>query len=144
MKEWLNALAPLIGIALGAFLGFLFTSRAKRDEAMLRFKEEKYAKLLVKLQGFVGSTTSSQLKREFFEEQYQAWLYASDEVVESLNHLIRLVTENQGADPDPQEGRKVVGEVVLAMRRDLLQKTNLDHTAFRYTDVHEAKKRHER
>ena len=44
MKEWLNALAPLIGIALGAFLGFLFTSRAKRDEAMLRFKEEKYAK----------------------------------------------------------------------------------------------------
>ena len=38
-------------------------------------------------------------------------------------------------------GRKVVGEVVLAMRRDLLQKTNLDYTAFRYTDVHEANKR---
>ena len=75
------------------FLAFLFTSRAKRDEAALRFKEEKYAKLLIKLQGFVGSTTSAQLKREFFEEQYQSWLYASDEVVKSINDLIRLVIE---------------------------------------------------
>lgn len=35
-----------------------------------------YAKLLIKLQGFVGVTSSGQLKREFFEEQYQSWLYA--------------------------------------------------------------------
>jgi hypothetical protein len=141
VKEWLIALVPLVSAGLGAFLGFLFTSRSKRDEAAQRFKEEKYAKLLIKLQGFVGSTTSSQLKREFFEEQYQSWLYASDEVVESINELIRLVTDNHGADPDPAMGRRVVGEVVLAMRRDLLQKTNLDYSAFRYTDVHETKKR---
>jgi hypothetical protein len=56
----------------------MFTSRTKREESIIRFKDEKYAKLLVKLQGFVGTTTSGQLKREFFEEQYQSWLYASD------------------------------------------------------------------
>ena len=72
MKEWLIALVPLASAALGALLAFLFTSRAKRGESILRFKEEKYAKLLVKLQGFVGVTTSGQLKREFFEEQYQS------------------------------------------------------------------------
>lgn len=141
MKEWLIAVVPLLSAGLGAFLAFFFTARAKRDEAALRFKEEKYAKLLIKLQGFVGSTTSAQLKREFFEEQYQSWLYASDEVVNSINDLIRLVTENRGSDPIPDVGRKAVGEVVLAMRLDLLQKTKLDYTAFRYTDVHEAKKR---
>lgn len=141
MKEWLIALVPLISAALGASLAFLFTSRAKRDESILRFKEEKYAKLLVKLQGFVGSTTSTQLKKEFFEEQYQCWLYASDDVVKSINDLIRLVIENRGSDPIPEVGRKVVGEVVLAMRRDLLKKTKLDYTAFCYTDVHDAKKR---
>jgi hypothetical protein len=70
MKEWLIALVPLGSAALGASLAFLFTSRTKREESILRFKEEKYAKLLVKLQGFVGATTSGQLKREFFEEQY--------------------------------------------------------------------------
>ncbi|MGO9995830.1 MAG: hypothetical protein ACLPTF_25415 [Steroidobacteraceae bacterium] len=141
MKEWLIALVPLVSAALGGFLAFLFTSRAKRDESILRFKEEKYAKLLVKLQGFVGSTSSTQLKKEFFEEQYQCWLYASDDLVKSINDLIRLVIENRGSDPIPELGRKVVGEVVLAMRRDLLKNTKLDYTAFRYTDVHEAKKR---
>ena len=140
MKEWLIALVPLLSAALGAFLAFLFTTRAKRDEAALRFKEEKYAKLLIKLQGFVGSTASMQLKKEFFEEQYQSWLYASDDVVKSINDLIRLVIDNYGAEPNREMGRKVVGEVVLAMRRDLLRKTDLDYTAFRYTDVHEAKK----
>ncbi len=135
MKEWLIALVPLVSAAVGALLGYLFSSRAKRDESMIRFKEEKYAKLLVKLQGFVGATTSGQLKREFFEEQYQAWLYASDEVVESLNALVRLVIESQGSPPDRKAGRKAVGNIVLAMRRDLLRKTDLDYNAFQYTDV---------
>ncbi|WP_292992461.1 hypothetical protein [Nitrosomonas sp.] len=54
MKEWFIALVSIASAALGALLAFLFTSRAKRDESILRFKEEKYAKLLVKLQGFVA------------------------------------------------------------------------------------------
>ena len=135
MKEWFIALVPIASAALGAFLAFLFTSRAKRDESILRFKEEKYAKLLVKLQGFVGETTSAQLKREFFEEQYQSWLYASDEVVEAINNLVQLIIASKGAPPDPEAGHKAVGEIVLAMRRDLLKTTTLTHSSFRYTDV---------
>jgi signal recognition particle GTPase len=102
---------------------------------MVRFKEEKYAKLLVKLQGFVGTTTSAKLKREFFEEQYQSWLYASDEVVTAMNDLVRLVVEGRGAAPDAEAGRQAVGNVVLAMRRDLLRTTKLGYDSFRYTDV---------
>lgn len=135
MKEWFIALVPIASAALGALLAFLFTSRAKRDESILRFKEEKYAKLLVKLQGFVGATTSAQLKREFFEEQYQSWLYASDEVVEAINNLVCLVIASKGFPPDPEVGHKAVGEIVLAMRRDLLKTTTLSHSSFRYTDV---------
>jgi hypothetical protein len=140
MKEWLIPIVPLISAALGALVTYLFTARARRDESILRFKEEKYAKLLVKLQGFVGVTTSGKLKREFFEEQYQSWLYASDDVVCALNTMVRLVIDSRGAPPDPEAGRKAVGEIVLAMRRDLLHKTSLDYTAFRYTDVHEETK----
>jgi hypothetical protein len=68
MKEWLIDLVPLLTAIAGALLTYLFTSRSKREESIFRFKEEKYAKLLVKLQGFVGSTTSAQFKKEFFEE----------------------------------------------------------------------------
>lgn len=135
MKDWMIALVPLVSAAVGAFLAYLFTTRAKRDESIARFKEEKYAKLLVKLQGFVGLTTSAQTKREFFEEQYQSWLYASDEVVEALNRMVRLVIDNRGRTPAQEDGRKAVGEIVLAMRRDLLHKSKLDYKAFQYIDV---------
>ena len=140
MKEGLIALVPLVSAAIGAYLTFLFTSRAKRDEVIQRFKEEKYTKLLVKLQGFLGGTISVQMKKEFFEEQYQSWLYASDEVVKSLNDMVRLVEQHRGSAPDPVIGQKTIGDIVLAMRRDLLRKTKLDHTAFRYMEVHETKK----
>jgi hypothetical protein len=141
MKDWLPAIVPLVSVAFGAFITYWFTARGKRDDAILRFKEEKYARLLVKLQGFVGATTSAQLKREFFEEQYQSWLYASDEVVRALNAMVRLVADGEGSDPDADAGRKAVGEIVLAMRRDLLRKTSLDYTSFRYTDVYEQARR---
>src|SRR6266702_3097258 len=137
MKEMLIAVVPLASAALGAFLAYLFTSREKRDESIVRFKEEKYDKLLIKLQGFVGATTSAQLKREFFQEQYQSWLYASDDVVRALNAMVLLVADGRGASPDPQAGRQAIGEIVLAMRRDLRRKTSLDYAAFRYTDVYE-------
>ncbi|HXY78027.1 MAG TPA: hypothetical protein VEH47_04395 [Candidatus Acidoferrales bacterium] len=135
MKEWLVALVPLLMGAVGAFLGYLLSLRAKRYESIARFKEEKYARLLVKLQGFAGATTSATLKKEFFEEQYQSWLYASDEVIEALNAMVRLVIESRGTPPDRAAGQKAVGNIVLAMRRDLLRRTKLDYTAFRYIDV---------
>jgi hypothetical protein len=141
MTGWLVALVPLSSAAIGAVLTYMFTSRARREESIIRFKEEKYARLLVKLQGFVGATTSGQLKREFFEEQYQSWLYASDAVVQRLNAMVRLVIEAQGSTPDSEAGRKAVGEIVLAMRRDLLHKTTLNYEAFRYTDVYPDTKR---
>ncbi|MGO9123891.1 MAG: hypothetical protein ACLP6G_03290 [Terriglobales bacterium] len=135
MKQWFIALVPIVSAATGALLAYLFSSRAKRDESIARFKEEKYARLLVKLQGFVGATTSGQLKREFFEELYQAWLYASDDVVVALNEMIHLVIDGHGKAPDREAGRKAVGAIVLAMRRDLLHKTKLDYTYFQYIDV---------
>jgi len=89
------------------------------------------------MQGFVGATTSGQLKKEFFEEQYQSWLYCSDEVVETINRMVRLVIESRGQAPDRDAGHRAIGEIVLAMRRDLLRTTKLGYTAFQYTDVHE-------
>lgn len=131
----MTSLIPVATLLLGSLLTYYFGIRAKRDEAAQKHKEEQYSKLLIKLQGFVGSTANAETKREFFEEQYKSWLYCSDEVIESINSMVALVVNGQGANPDPVEGRKAVGNIVIAMRNDLRGKTKLDYQAFRYIDV---------
>lgn len=136
-KTALLILLPVLTAVLSSYLTYYFTARSKREEAVLRFKEEKYTNLLILMQGFVGATTSGDTKRQFFEEQYKSWLYSSDRVVRAINEMVGLVIESKGAPPNSNAGRKVVGEIVLEMRKDLLRKTSLDYTDFVYTDVHD-------
>lgn len=135
MKDILLVVLPVVSALAGSYLTYIFGIKAKRNEAMIKFKEEKYSNLIVALQGFVGQTASSETKRKFFEEQYKSWLYSSDEVVQSINHLISLLIIENGQQPKPEMGRKVIGDIILAMRKDLLGKTNLSFNDFRYTDV---------
>jgi hypothetical protein len=130
-----NAILPILTAIAGSYLTYFFAGRSKREESILKYKEEKYANLLVLLQGFVGSTATSETKRKFFEEQYRSWIYSSDEVVKAINEMVKLVIDSKGKNPDPDVGRKVVGNIVLAMRKDLNSKSNLNYTHFRYTDV---------
>jgi hypothetical protein len=135
LETTIQFLLPTITAVIGACLTFYFSNRSKKQESIIRFKEAKYANLLIKLQGFVGNTTSAKAKKEFFEEQYQSWLYCSDEVVEAINEMVNLVINSRGKTPSPHEGRKAIGNIVLAMRKDLLGKSKLDYTAFQYIDV---------
>jgi hypothetical protein len=128
-------LLPILTAVGSSYLTYFFTSRSKREESVAKFKEEKYTKLLLKMQGFVGKTASGKSKKEFFEEQYQSWLYCSDDVVEAINNMVRLVIDSKGKDPKPEAGRAAIGNIVLAMRKDLFGKTKLDYRSFQYTDV---------
>lgn len=130
-----STLFPMFTAVVGSYLTYYFTSRSKHEETILKYKEEKYANLLVLLQGFVGSTATSETKRKFFEEHYRSWIYSSDDVIKAINEMVKLVIESKGKSPDPELGRKVVGNIVLAMRKDLKGKTNLNYTDFRYIDV---------
>lgn len=131
IKDILLITLPLItGIC-----SYYVAVKTKKSEVMQKFKEEKYSNLLIQLQGFVGNTTSAEKKRNFFEEQYKSWLYSSDGVVKSINEMVELVKKSQGNQPDKQQGRKVIGNIVLEMRKDMLGKTNLKSEDFIYTDV---------
>jgi hypothetical protein len=134
-KDILLIIFPFISGVISAWITYLFTIKIKKSENMLKFKEEKYANLLIHLQGFVGKTTSGDTKRKFFEEQYKSWLYASDDVVKSMNDLVELLIKERGNTPDHEKGRQVVGNIVLQMRKDLLGKSELKENDFRYTDV---------
>ncbi len=135
MSNYIQFFLPIVTMLLGSFLTYFWGIRVKRNEASLKSKEEHYSKLLIKLQGFVGSTANSQTKKEFFEEQYKSWLYCSDDVVKSINAMVSLVINAHGNAPNPEEGRKAIGNIVLAMRKDLNEKTKLNYKDFKYTDV---------
>jgi hypothetical protein len=120
---------------VGGLISFYFASKSKKFEAVLKFREEKYTNLLILLQGFVGNTANAETKKKFFEEQYKSWIYSSDEVIIATNHLINLVIAENGKKPDIISGRKAIGDIVLAMRKDLLGSSKLSYNDFRYIDV---------
>ncbi len=138
-KDAFLVLLPIIAAIISSYFTYYLTIKSKKSEAILKFKEEKYANLLVLLQGFVGITVSAESKRKFFEEQYKSWLYCSDEVVRAINNMVELLKMSREKKYDIEEGRKAIGNIVLAMRQDLLGKTNLHYNDFQYTDVIEDK-----
>ena len=135
LKDFLLILLPVISGTISSYLTYYLTMKSKRSDAIFHYKEEKYANLLVLLKGFVGKTSSGDLKRKFFDEQYKSWLYCSDDVVRAINNMVKLVIDSRGNTPDPGKGRAAVGEVVQTMRKDLLGKTKLSSNDFVYTDV---------
>lgn len=128
-------LTSMLAAVLSSYLTYYFSTKSRKNEFILKFKEEKYTALLVYLQGFIGKTTSSETKRKFFEEQYKSWLYSSDDVVKAINSMVQLVIDSKGNAPDAEAGRRAIGNIVLEMRKDLLGKTNLKQGDFSYTDV---------
>jgi len=135
IETTLLILIPVIVAIISSYLTYYFAIKSKKNEAILKFKEEKYSNLLILLQGFVGKTTSGETKKKFFEEQYKSWLYSSDGVVKAINEMVQLVISAKGKEPEQEKGKKAVGNIVLEMRKDLSGKTNLKSEDFRYTDV---------
>lgn len=134
-KDILLITLPILTLIVGSSLTYFYGIKSKKQEAITKFKEEKYSNLIIALQGFVGNTSSVETKKKFFEEQYKSWLYSSDSVVESINEFVNLLIEEKGKAPNPEKGRKVIGNIILEMRKDLLGSTKLSYKDFRYTDV---------
>ena len=134
IKDILLIALPIITGLGGSYVTYYLTQRSKRNEAILKFKEEKYANLLILLQGFVGITAKPDTKRSFFAEQYKSWLYSSDEVVKAINDMVnKLINVPKGQHIPDQENS--VGKIVLAMRKDMLGKTKLSARDFKYINV---------
>jgi len=65
IKNIFLILIPIITALLSSYLTYYFAIKSKKNEAILKFKEEKYSNLLILLQGFIGKTTSGETKRKF-------------------------------------------------------------------------------
>jgi hypothetical protein len=58
------------------------------------------------------------VRRQFIEEYKRCWLYCSDEVIRAANAALDAMKE--GITVSMEKRLQILGEFVLAIRRDLL------------------------
>ncbi len=113
----------------GAVVAWFLNERRRRAwEEYLR-KEERYRALLRTLAGFYTHASSPIVREEFLEEYKRCWLYCSDEVIRAANEAMVVMVE--GTQVPMDERLSKIGELVLAIRRDLLRRTLTNETSLR-------------
>ena len=126
--------AIIMGV-ISTFLTYYFTIKSKKSEMIFKFKEKRYSNLLILLQAFIETTSSKEMIETFFQEYYKSWIYSSDDVVRTINTMVKRLIELKRKNPERKEGKQLIGNIVLAMRKDLLNKTKLNWEDFKYIDV---------
>lgn len=127
----LTILLSILASVVSSYLTYYFTVKSKRIETMTAYKEKSYETLLQKAQGFFSESGSLDAQKEFLDEMYKSWIYCSDEVVMAANQLLTLMTMPGDKRPKDRYGHEAFGSFVIAIRKDLLGKTSLDHGQFK-------------
>lgn len=124
--------------AIGAVIAWLIDHRQKRAWEEYQRKEERYRELLLALPGFYEGSARPQLKQTFLDQVNLCWLYCSDDVIRKIYAFISTVHADRKTG-ESQTGNPL-GELILAIRRDLLsrpvvKRTQLQPEDFKILDV---------
>ena len=126
--DFLKFFVPLLG-AVAAW--FINERRRRAWEEYLR-KEERYRELLRTLPGFYTYAGDPEIRRQFLEEYKRCFLYCDDEVIKAANLALEGLVE--GTQIPNNERLQRIGELVLAIRRDLQRRTLTSKTALTHKD----------
>lgn len=133
MSEFLSAdfLKFFLPLA-GAVVAWFWNERRRRAwEEYLR-KEERYRELLKSLSGFYVYAADAGARNHFIEEYKRCWMYCDDEVIKATNAMI--LASGEGSTIPMEERWRIVGGLVLAIRRDLLRRRLVRKTNLRPED----------
>ena len=137
-----STLKPLIISIIGATVTFIggfclwwFNERSKRIYEEYKRKEEKYSEMVRSLRGFYVGLFNEALRNEFLNQLNLCWMYCPDQVVRKAYDFLLTVHTDRHCSDDEKE--KAVGELILAIRKDLisripLRKTELKPGEFRH------------
>lgn len=137
MVPWLVPIVTAIVAAVGGYFLREFDKRREREAEEYRRKEERYVNFINYLRGFTVSAPDTKLKEMFLNELNLAWLYCPDDVVKKANGFIFLVHTDRSLDerlPSDQEKEEALGELLLAIRKDLLSRKLVRQTALKASD----------
>lgn len=130
-----NILIPVIGVILtliGGLVTWYLNERSKRIYEEYKRKEERYSELIRSLRGFYVDSLNKELKTEFLNQLNLCWMYCPDEVIhKAYNFLLMVHTDQKHSD---EEKEKAVGELMVAIRKDLISRKPLGKTNIRPED----------
>ena len=138
----LDSLIPIAGTLL-TIIGSVFiwskTERNKKRQEIYQRKEERYARLIQTLGGFYNVTEEGdKLIDSFLTEANLCWLYCSDNVIKKLTEFIRLMAKDEETEFKSIERKrdesKLIGELILEIRKDLIQNNELEITSLKSGD----------
>ena len=124
--------AALIGSILGPIILELLKLITEPKRKERREIEVRYFNMLKNLTGFYESTLDREQIETFYEHYRVAWLYAPDEVIESINNFLIAVG---GAPRTQTEAEKATCRMILEMRRAFKGKTKLKPEQFLFIKV---------
>jgi len=131
----INILIPVIGVILtliGGFVTWYLNERSKRIYEEYKRKEERYSELIKSLRGFYVDSFSKELRDQFLNQLNACWMYCPDEVIyKAYTFLLMVHTDNKFSD---DEKEIAVGELILAIRKDLINRKPLRKTELKPED----------
>lgn len=131
MNNWTEQLAVLVPL-LSAVVAWFVNERSKRAWEEYTRKEQHYSALLHALRGFYQSSGSKEQRDEFLVQVNFCWLYCPDNVIRKAYTFLDSVRES--SPTGPVEGQAALGELVVAIRRDMLSRRIVKSTELRADD----------
>ncbi len=109
---------------------------SQRQEIALKKHNEKierYTKLLQAMSGFYGKGVKED-KEKFLEEYRIAWLFASDDVILSINEFFKVIDSKTRGEFTGDEQLIALSKVVCNIRKDIMKnETKLLPENFKHT-----------
>lgn len=125
--EFWKLAVPLLGAALSAAGAWLFNERRKRLGDEYQRKEASYKELIRCLSGFYVETQDTEIKKKFLDQVNLCWLYCPDQIIKKAYDF--LDTVHTGTATAHGEKERVLGELVCAIRADLLSRKVVKRTS---------------
>jgi hypothetical protein len=134
-QSTIETLIQVAGIAITFITGFvswLLNEHSKRLGEEYQQKEERYVELVKALRGFYADSADQALRESFLQQLNLCWLYCPDEVIQKAYSFLRMVQPDQKQSDAEKE--KAMGELILAIRKDLLTRKPVRSTALKPED----------
>jgi Pyruvate/2-oxoacid:ferredoxin oxidoreductase delta subunit len=139
-QSTIDTLIQVGGVAITLVAGFVtwfLNERSKRSEEQYRRKEERYVELVKALRGFYVDSFDKEMRESFLHQLNLCWLYCPDDVIQKAYKFLSMVHTDQ-KQPDTEK-EKAVGEFILAIRKDLLNRKPIRSTALKPEDFRHLK-----
>ncbi|MDP2923223.1 MAG: hypothetical protein Q8O30_05825 [Candidatus Omnitrophota bacterium] len=117
---------PLIITLSGGFLTWYLNERSKRIYEEYKRKEEKYTELIKNIRGFYADSINKELKQEFLKQLDLSWLYCPDEVIRKIYSFLLMLDKDRKSSEE--ERNEATGELILTIRKDLINRKPLSKT----------------